>query len=104
MADTGHFKGAGNVIWELALPLNEVMQEQLTKGYLRRVNEDGSPYAEPAEGREGEQRPEQVEAPPAANASKAHWVGYAHRVHDVSIDDAEAMTKNDLMELYGSQG
>lgn len=103
MADTGHFKGAGNVIWELALPLNEVMQEQFTKGYLRRVNADGSPYAEPAEEPEGEQ-PEQAESPPAANASKAHWVGYAHRVHDVSIDDAEAMTKNDLMELYGSQG
>ena len=102
MAESGHFRGAGNVIWELALPLNEVMQEQLTKGYLRRVNADGSPYVEPSQEQDSEDSAPD-ESPPASNASKAHWVGYAHRIHGVSIDEAEALTKNDLMELYGSK-
>lgn len=95
--ESGSFRGAGGVIWEMRLPLSGDMAEQLTKGYLSRVTEDGSPYTDgPSDG-----EPEQ---PPAANASKAMWVGYAHRVHGLSIDDAEALTKNDLMELYGSKG
>lgn len=97
----GHFRGAGNVIWEMDLPLTEAMQNQLVKGYLTRVREDGALYEEPVP--EGEDPAvSEVEKPPAANASKSHWIGYAHRVHDVSIDDAEAMTKNDLIELYGA--
>lgn len=103
MAETGYFRGAGNVIWAMDLPLTENMQDQLVKGYLTRVNEDGSLYEEPAPEGEPAAEPE-AEKPPAANASKAHWVGYAHRVHGVPIDDAEALTKNDLMELYGSKG
>ncbi|MCC5574480.1 hypothetical protein IMZ11_02340 [Microtetraspora sp. AC03309] len=98
MADreTGFFRGAGGVIWEMDLPLPEVMADQLTKGYLTRVAEDGSPYVESV----AEEEPG-VELPPAANASKAHWIGYAVRVHNVRPDDAEAMTKNDLIEKYG---
>ncbi|WP_157253206.1 hypothetical protein [Nonomuraea typhae] len=105
MTETGHFRGSGNVVWELSLPLNEVMQEQLTKGYLLRVNADGSAYVEAAAG-ESEMSVDDapaVEAPPPTSASKAHWVGYAHRVHGIPIDDAEAMTKNDLMERFGAQ-
>lgn len=98
MADreTGWFRGAGGVVWQMDLPLPENMADQLTKGYLTRVNDDGSPYVEQAGG--------ESEQPPAANASKAVWVGYAHRVHGVAIDEAEALTKHDLMELYGSKG
>lgn len=103
MAETGYFRGAGNVIWAMDLPLTENMQDQLVKGHLTRVNEDGSLYEEPAP--EGEEPVEpEVERPPAANATKAQWVGYAVRVHGLSTDDAEALTKNDLMELYGSKG
>ncbi|GAA3416206.1 hypothetical protein GCM10018952_44560 [Streptosporangium vulgare] len=94
MADgTGFFRGAGGSVWEMDLPLGASMQEQLTKGYLARVNEDGSPFTEEPE----------VEQPPAPNASKGTWVGYAHRVHGASIDDAEAMTKTDLVERYGAK-
>lgn len=92
--ETGYFRGSGGVVWEMNLPLSENMADQLTKGYLTRVNADGSPYAEPAA------EPE-VEQPPTVNASKAHWVGYAVRVHDVRMDDAEAMTKTDLIERFG---
>ncbi|MEU7831384.1 hypothetical protein [Nonomuraea sp. NPDC049129] len=97
--DSGYFRGAGGVVWEMKLPLSGDMAEQLIKGYLTRVNADGTDYVQPDA--EGSTEPEQ---PPAANASKAMWVGYAHRVHGVRIDDAEALTKNDLMELYGSKG
>lgn len=98
--DTGWFRGQGGVIWPIDLPLPADMQEQLVKGYLMRVNEDGTPYAEPGLTGDTPADPE-PEQPPASNANKATWVGYAHRVHGVSIDDAEAMTKTDLIELYG---
>jgi hypothetical protein len=94
MADreTGWFRGSGGGVIQMDLPLPEVMADQFTKGYLTRVNEDGSPYVEPSA---------EVEQPPAVNASKAHWIGYAVRVHGVKPDDAEAMTKNDLVEKFG---
>lgn len=100
--ENGFFRGAGGVIWEMGLPLREDMREQLTKGYLSRVNEDGSPYVEPTDpAAEGAAKAE-VEKPPASNAPKSEWIGYAHRMHGVSIDDAEAMTKHDLIEKYGA--
>jgi hypothetical protein len=99
MADreTAHFRGEAGLVIAMDLPLPEVMAEKVVKGYLTRVNADGSPYVE-ATGAKPE-----AEQPPAANASKAYWVGYAHRVHGVPIDDAEALTKHDLMELYGTK-
>lgn len=85
---TGHFQGEGGVIWEMDLPLPEAIQDQVTKGYLRPVNPDGSPV--------GEAEPVKR---PAANASKAEWVGYAVRKHDLDPDEAEGLTKQDLIEL-----
>lgn len=99
--EPGWFRGSGGVIWRMDLPLPEHMAEQVVKGYLTRVNEDGSTFVAPAPEDESSS---EVEKPPSANASKGHWVGYAHRVHKVSIDDAEAMTKTDLMEKYGPKG
>lgn len=93
MADTAFFLGDGGSIWEMDLPLSEIMQEKLTKGYLTRVNADGSPYQESGEA--------QPPARPAKSASKAEWVGYAVRAHGVLPDDAEAMTKDDLIDTYG---
>lgn len=99
--ETGHFLGEGGVIWEMALPLPEVMQDKVTKGYLRRVNPDGSPYVEPVEGDEPPPEPK----PPAQSASKAEWVGWAVDHPDesrrLSPDDAEALTKADLIEKFG---
>lgn len=92
---------AGHVI-KVDLPLHEAMADQLTKGHVRRVNADGSPYTEPAASGEQDQA-DAGEQPPAASAVKAEWVGYAVRVHGVPVDDAEAMTKADLIERYGTQ-
>lgn len=93
MAETRHYLGEGGVVWAHDLPLPEPIQDKVTKGYLRRVNPDGSPWTPPADD-PGEQRP-------AQNASKAEWVGYAVRVHDADPDQADGMTKADLIEKYG---
>jgi hypothetical protein len=39
---------------------------------------------------------------PGVNAPKNEWVGYAVS-QGVSINDADAMTKNDLIEKFGKK-
>jgi hypothetical protein len=87
---SGHFRGEGGVVFEMDLPLSEIMAEKITKGYLVRVNADGSPYAEQDPVRR-----------PAQSAPKAEWVGYAVRVYGMTPDDAEALNKADLIDRYG---
>jgi len=56
---------------------------------VKRVNKDGTDYVEQAE-----------RARPALNAPKLEWVSWA--VHSgASVDDAEALTKSDLIEKFG---
>lgn len=101
---TGHFRGEGGMVWEMDLPLPETQAEKVAKGYLTRVNADGSPYVEPAvEGDSELAGPPSADkpAPPAPTAPKREWVGYAVRVGGMSPDDAEAMTKSDLVEKFG---
>lgn len=95
MTDTVHILGEGGGIFELSLPLSEPIQDRLTKGYLTRVNADGSPFVEKS-----------ARVAPVPYASKAEWVGWAvHASRETSTplspDDAEAFTKQDLIELYG---
>jgi len=82
------------------LPLPEGVAQRLAKGQIRRVNPDGSPWAPAAE---AEHAPEQgVSAPkrPAVNEPKAAWVAWA--VHNgADPEQAEAATKQDLIEAYG---
>jgi hypothetical protein len=93
VAESAYYRGEGGTIWEMDLPLPEVMQEKAVKGYLKRVNEDGTAYVEAVE--EEPQRP-------AKTASKAEWVGWA--VHNgMTPDDADALTKNDLIEKFGAE-
>ena len=97
MADgkTGFFRGAGGAILELPVPLSENMQNQADRGELVEVGPDGSPL-------------EAVEEPtrPAASATKNAWVRWAVFASEqagapITVDDADAMTKNDLIEKYG---
>lgn len=103
--DTIHVRGEGGAVFEMALPLPEHIAERLAKGYLRRVNADGTPYVEdPAPGQTGgsdltEGRPPR----PEPSARKADWVAYAVHVLGLRPDDAEARTKQDLIDLAGSQ-
>lgn len=96
----GWFRGLGGVVRKMDLPLPEPMEAKLRKGHLRRVNADGSPYRGPEEPPAGNDGPP-PEDPPAASAQKADWVGWAVRSRGMSVDDAEAMTKADLVALAG---
>jgi hypothetical protein len=90
VAETIHIvEGEGAVI-ELALPLHEAIADRLAKGYIRRVNPDGTPYgAKPVER-------------PALTARKADWVRYAVD-QGMKPDDAEALTKQDLIDRYATE-
>ena len=98
MAQTIHLLGEGGGIHAMDLPLPEPIAERLAKGLLRRVNADGSLYDGPADG-----VPDLPAEAPAKSAAKAEWVGWAV-ANGAAVDDAEAMTKQDLIEQYGEEG
>ncbi|MCU1408468.1 MAG: hypothetical protein JWM23_548 [Microbacteriaceae bacterium] len=89
-------RGEGGSIFKMDLPLHETIEDRLLKGYLTRVNEDGSSYVEGQD-----ETPALPTERPAISASKATWVGWA--VHEgMTPDDAEALTKTDLIEKFGA--
>jgi hypothetical protein len=97
--ETGFFRGAGGGVFELSLPLSENYENQRVRGQLVQVaNAAGDPLDPP-----GAEDPE-PDGPvrPPVSAVKNEWVGYAVAVDpDLTVDDADAMTKNDLIEKYG---
>lgn len=96
MAETIYVRGEGGGIHAMDLPLPEPIMDRLTKGLLRRVNEDGTPYVE----REDDGVPTLPTEQPVKTAPKAEWVGWAVS-QGADPEDAEGMTKADLVELYG---
>jgi hypothetical protein len=96
MSDTIHILSEnGETIFEMDLPLHEAIADRLSKGFLKRVNADGTPFVEKVEREQ-----------PAPYASKSEWVGWAVHVSQstdspITPDDAVALTKQDLIELYG---
>jgi hypothetical protein len=110
MAETIYLRGEGGGIHPMDLPLPEPIEERVRKGMLTRVNEDGSPYTEPA----GEEPTDAGKAPapgtqvpglpltePAKTANKADWVGWAV-VKGATPEEADGMTKADLIEKYAT--
>jgi hypothetical protein len=95
---TIHILGEGGGVFELSLPLHETIADKLAKGHVRRVQPDGSPYVE---GDRPDGVPSLLESRPAINAVKAEWVGWAV-VQGLSPDEAEALTKTDLIERFGA--
>jgi hypothetical protein len=93
---TVHILGEGGGIFELSLPLHETIADKLAKGHVRRVQPDGTPYVE---GDRPDGVPSLPESRPAVNAAKAEWVGWAV-VNGMTPDDAEALTKQDLIERF----
>lgn len=95
MAETIYVRGEGGGIHAMDLPLPESIQQRLARGQLTRVNKDGSTYTGLVE--------EAVAAPPTTRpgktAVKAEWIGWAVSVHHMDPEQAEAMTKTDLMDL-----
>lgn len=104
MSEFGFFQEVPGHVIKMDLPLSEVMKDKVTKGYLKRVNEDGSSLDESAKTEEpadeGSDLTEGVSPRPAVNAPKADWVGYAV-AQGMLPDDAEAMTKHDLIDKFG---
>lgn len=90
----GYFLGEGGTVFKLDLPVHETIAERIAKREILRVNEDGTPYVEPAT--EAEVAPT---APPAS-ASKAAWVDWAVS-QGADRAEAEAMTKLNLIGEYG---
>lgn len=83
------------------LPLPSGIADRVSRGDLRLVNADGTPLVE------GEPAPvaePQVPKEPGKSASKADWVAYALAVDpDITDEDAQAMTRDGLVELYGTK-
>lgn len=92
--ETVWLRGEGGAVFQMALPLSGDYTKQLTKGLLRQVNPDGTPYTD------DNAIPALPTERPADDAGKPAWVGWAV-VNGMSTDDAEALTETDLIELYG---
>jgi hypothetical protein len=96
MPETIHIRGEEGAIFALApSAVTQFIADRLAKGYLTRVNADGTPYQE-----------DTVRVQPPPYASKAEWVGWAVHASQstdtpITPDDADALTKADLIELYG---
>jgi len=98
--ELAHFRGEGGQVIGMDLPLDETMQDKVTKGYLKRVNEDGSPFVDESVSSD---LTKGSSPRPAVNAPKAEWVGYAVNALGMEPDDAEAATKQDLIDLANQQ-
>lgn len=96
MVDQIHVLGEGGSVFLMDLPLHPAIEERLMKGYLKRVNPDGSPFVE---------RSAAPATQPPPYGSKKEWVGWAvaeseRRGDPITPDDAEALTKQDLIERF----
>ena len=115
--EIGRFLGEGGAILEMALPLSENYQEQVQRGRLRRINDDGSlwtPQADAPAADAQDAGPVEPVPPagpaqgvptavrPAQSDNKSAWVAWAVAC-GANPDVAEADTKNGLIEKYGSQ-
>ncbi|PJN24058.1 hypothetical protein [Kitasatospora sp. CB02891] len=94
MTDTIHVRGEGGTVIAMDLPLHEAIANRLATGQLQRVDADGRPLA-------GDPAPDLPDKPPAQGAPKAAWIDWA-TAQGADPDEAEAMTKGDLIEKYGT--
>lgn len=90
MVAQAHVRTEAGTVILMDLPLDRFIQERVDKGYLRIIDRDHS---------DGPRKP-------AINDPKKAWVGWAvQSTRDgespVSPDDADAMTKQDLIDRFG---
>ena len=102
MAETIWLRGEGGSVIEFDTPLSPPIASRLARGYLRRVNPDGSTYVEPADTPANPDVPPPATTRPAKSAPKAAWVAYAVHAHGVAPDVADGMTRTDLIDRYGT--
>lgn len=97
---TIHIRGEGGLVLAHDLPLGEGIGHRLESGQLVRVNEDGSPWTAPADAEVDPDAGVVSTVKPDPKATKVAWVGWAVS-QGAKPDDAEAMTKADLIDKYG---
>lgn len=95
-----YLRGEGGVVRPHKLPLPEGIADRLAKGYIRRVNEDGTEWQPEADAEHDPQQGTSVPKRPPVSAQKAAWVAWAVE-QGADPDAADAMTKPDLIEKYG---
>lgn len=101
-------RGEGGAVFEMAPSrMSKDMKRRLQMGRLRQVNADGTPLSRPpredASARDGDAGGSaltQGRIPrPARSAPKKDWVTYAVAALGVDSDEAEGMSRGDLIEL-----
>lgn len=101
--DTGtiHIRGEGGAVFEMTpSKMTDDMRARLRAGRLRRVNPDGSPYnADVAASAAAEVQDTGPMERPAKSAPKTVWVEYAVRTLGLTAEEADRMTRQDLIEL-----
>jgi len=97
MADTIHVRGEGGTVIAMDLPLPSHIEKRMVRGQIVRVNPDGSQYTGAGD---EDGAPVALTSRPAQSASKDAWVGWAV-TNGARPDDAEAMTKADLIDKFG---
>lgn len=66
------------------------------------IVEEGEPPEWDDESDEDETEPDDEETKrPSVRASKAEWVAYAEQAHGIPAEEAEEMTKAELIETFG---
>lgn len=96
--NTAWFRGEGGTVMEMDLPLPEAIAQRVEMGAIVRVaGPDGAPYIPDDEA-------DEVPAPPterpADSALKPAWIAWAVAC-GANAEDAQGMTKPDLIEKYG---
>jgi hypothetical protein len=101
MAETVYVLCDNGSVMPHDLPLPSGIADRVGRGDLRLVNADGTPLAD------GEPEPAAEPEPPkepGKSASKEAWVAYALAIDpDITDEDAQAMTRDGLAELYGTK-
>ena len=109
MAESAWYRGEGGGLFQFDLPLPSVYAEQERQGRIARVNADGTLWSAEVEPKP---RPKPVDVDgedadlgpvrPSQASPKAQWVDYAQLVSDLSRDEAQALTKAELVDRFGS--
>ncbi|MDT0270261.1 hypothetical protein RM844_28720 [Streptomyces sp. DSM 44915] len=109
-----YVRGEGGAVFPMDLPLPEPIADRLAAGQLIQVNRDGSPHkggtadVQVAAGADGAGTDSpaagRATARPAQAAPKSEWIGHVVSRGLLSREDAEAMTKADLIDLAGGEG
>ncbi|QFR00722.1 hypothetical protein F9278_36195 [Streptomyces phaeolivaceus] len=100
---TVFIRGEGGAVFEMTpAKMSPEMKRRLRLGYLRQVNPDGSPLEAPAQPAApaggGTPGPDPVPRP-AKSAPKKDWVLYGVTVLGLDAEQAEGMTRQDIIDL-----